>query len=448
MKLYNTLTKKNEELKPLHGNTVSIYSCGPTVYDHVHIGNLRSFIFTDVLRRAIQAEGFELNAVMNITDVDDKTIHRSLKEYRSDTPEKGLKELTQKYEALYLEDCKAVGIDLSDTKLVRATEHIQDMTQLITELTKSEMAYVGDDGIYFDISAYQSKYTYGLLSRIEIADSQHRIDNDEYDKNDARDFALWKKADVGEPTWDISINGQTISGRPGWHIECSAMSVKYLGQPFDIHTGGVDLVFPHHENEIAQSKAVSGEDLATTFVHNEHLLVDGKKMSKSLNNFYTLNEIKTKGYDPLVFRLLILMSHYRSQQNFTWEALEAAQNTLANLYSWADLVHQGSSHEATWLSAFSSAIANDLSTPEALAILQSHLDEAPSTDTLKAIDEILGIGLSGRPDISTEQKAIIKAREQARDNKDFAVSDKLRSQLRDQKIEIEDTPTGPHWRRI
>lgn len=450
MKLFNTLTRKVEPLEPLQDQTVGIYSCGPTVYDHAHIGNLRAFIFADTLRRTLGCAGYKINSVMNITDVDDKTIHRSLKDHSDLEPAAALAKLTGHYERLFLEDCQALGIDLSGTKLVRATEHINDMVELIKELHSNGIAYATADGIYFSISKYRQKHSYGVLSQVQLNEdtAQHRIDNDEYEKQDARDFALWKTSDPGEPNWEIEIGGQVIAGRPGWHIECSAMSAKYLGQPFDIHTGGVDLIFPHHENEIAQSRGATGQDLARVFVHNEHLLVDGKKMSKSLSNFYTLKNITSKGFSPMAFRLLILQSHYRSQQNFTWEALEGTTQLLKKIYAWADMSHQDQGMPAVWLGDITSAMLDDLNTPSALAVLAQHLDEVPGQDTLKAVESLFGLQLTGRPDINTNQKNLIEKRELARKAGDFDTSDKLRDELKQHGLEIEDTPNGPRWHRL
>src|SRR5690606_9057256 len=260
-------------------------------------------------------------------------------------PKQSLGELTDRYSGVFLDDMRAIGNDVDALEFKKATDHITQMQEMVRKLLEAGIAYTADDGVYFSISAYRQKgKKYGqLLKLTEASTTEARIQNDEYDKESVHDFALWKKQKDGEPAWGFEIDGQRLDGRPGWHIECSAMSEAALGLPFDIHTGGVDLIFPHHENEIAQSTAANGQDLmAKIFFHNEHVLVDGKKMSKSLGNFITLKDIKAKGFDPMAFRLLVLQSHYRSQSNFTWEILESAQNRLDELRAWADLRYQSS----------------------------------------------------------------------------------------------------------
>jgi cysteinyl-tRNA synthetase len=433
------------------------------VYNYVHMGNWRAFVFADTLRRAIRSSGHGLKSVMNITDVDDKTIHRSVQEKVE------LKDITRKYEQAFLSDGQELGIDLSDTKLVRATAEIEAMKQLILQLHDKGMAYVKEDGVYFMISAYQQKYPheYGILSSLpqDAGKTHHRIDNDEYDKQDVRDFALWKKSDPGEPAWNLEIAGKTITGRPGWHIECSAMATKYLGQPFDVHTGGIDLVFPHHENEIAQSKAATGLDLAGIFVHNEHMMVDGKKMSKSLGNFYTLADVKQRGFHPLALRLLLLQSHYGSQQNFTWDALAAAQNFYLNIAAFADRQFQDTGGPDKALkqefestrSKILEALQDDLDTPRALAALSNLLIKTSDTklyivyliEFLELLEACLGLRLTDkyRYDITLDQKKLIKERVRSRTKGDYKRSDQIRQQLSDAGLEILDTPSGPRWRR-
>jgi len=463
MKLHNTLTRKVEPFTPLADHTVRLYSCGPTVYDHVHIGNLSAYIFADTLRRALRVAGFDIQHVMNYTDVDDKTIRRSREQYPDDEPRAALQKLTDQYIALFMEDMRQVGNDLSAVTFIRATDAIPEMQTIITDLHRDGFAYLADDGVYFSIDAYrQSGKTYGQLLEINTQNtSEARIQNDEYDKESAHDFALWKKQKEGEPSWAFTLDGQDLQGRPGWHIECSAMSRQTLGQPFDIHTGGVDNIFPHHENEIAQSTA--GRDnpvLAQFFVHNEHVLVDGKKMAKSAQNFYTLADVLRKGYDPLAFRVKILQSHYRSQVNFTWEALDAAQNLLQALRSWADLRHQKAGHDAAasksykqTLTTILEAVQDDLDMPRAISALAVVAD-AETVDTekiaalLNVLDRIFGLQLAERPDITHEQKSLLADREQARQAKDWPTSDKLREQLTQQGLGVRDTARGPVWFRL
>src|SRR3989344_6415054 len=339
MKLYNTLSRKVEEFRPIDAGKARIYSCGPTVYDHIHIGNLSAFIYADTLHRAMSAQGLNVRHVMNFTDVDDKTIRRSRERYKDLEPGKALKKLTSEYVEIFLQDMQAIGNDVDEIEFIKATDSIEAMRQLIKELYDDGYAYTTEDGVYFSIEKYRaSGKTYGQLLKLSAeSTSSARIDNDEYEKDNIHDFALWKVKKPGEPFWEFELNMQDVSGRPGWHIECSAMSLAKLGPPFDIHTGGGDFIFPHHENEIAQSTAGNGAILANYFFHNEHLLVDGKKMSKSLNNFYTLEDIRKNGYDPLAFRLMVLQSHYRSQNNFTWENLNAAANRIKHWQAVADL---------------------------------------------------------------------------------------------------------------
>lgn len=456
-KFYSSLSRKVEELKPIKAGKVSLYTCGPTVYDHVHIGNLRTYIFEDMLRRTLKSSGLEVMHVMNITDVDDKTIKRSHEKYPGLDPKDALKKLTNEYENLFFKDAAKVGIDLSSSKIVKATDHIDDMQKLIRQIPSK---YISNDGIYFDIEKYKN---YGALVKLDRSHSHHRINNDEYDKDHVADFALWKIKTEGEPSWPFEIDGRNMEGRPGWHIECSAMSVKYLGQPFDIHTGGVDLIFPHHENEIAQSRSANNKPLANYFVHSEHLLVDGHKMSKSLKNFYAIDDILAKGIEPLAFRLLVLQAHYRHQLNFTWEALNGAQSFLNRLQAWADLQFQpnlGHKKDAGALYAkalvdIRKVLNDDLNTGQALAVLsrltsaaeQAGVDPKKQTPFLKQIDQLLGLGLSGRKDITDEDKSLIIAREEARKRGDWEKADNLRIKLLDQSIEINDTPHGPAWFR-
>ncbi|HEY9714084.1 MAG TPA: cysteine--tRNA ligase, partial [Chroococcales cyanobacterium] len=284
MNLFNSLSKTTEPFKPLTGDGVRMYSCGPTVYDHIHIGNLSAFIYADTLRRVLKASGYRVQHIMNFTDVDDKTIRRSRESYPDMEPRLALEKLTSDYTSIFLDDMTAVGNDIEDMKFIKATDAIPHMQELIRRLYEQKFAYIADDGVYFSIQAYKnSGKVYGQLVELtESSTSEERIANDEYDKENVHDFALWKTQKPGEPAWDFELDGHELVGRPGWHIECSAMSTEQLGQPFDIHTGGVDLKFPHHENEIAQSTAGQDDPLyANIFVHNEHMLVDGQKMSKS-----------------------------------------------------------------------------------------------------------------------------------------------------------------------
>jgi cysteinyl-tRNA synthetase len=470
MKLHNTLSRKIEEFKPLNDNTVRMYSCGPTVYDHIHIGNLSAYIYADTWRRALSVSGYSVQQVMNFTDVDDKTIRRSAERYPDLAPEEALAKLTGDYKRIFLDDMVAIGNDTSAIQFVSAVASIEGMRALITDLYKDGFAYIADDGVYFSIEKYQaSGKKYGQLLKLDASNTSNaRINNDEYDKDSVHDFALWKTRKDNEPAWEFELDGQDLLGRPGWHIECSVMSVNNLGQPFDLHTGGVDNIFPHHENEIAQSTAGKGKVFATYFVHNEHLLVDGKKMAKSAKNFFTLQDIKERGYEPLAFRLMILQSHYRSQSNFTWENLEAAQNRLQDIRAWADLRHQPATdvmpEELDQLfkstkEAILGSLQNDLNTAEALAALGKLMNymstiPIPSVEgkhtggTLAFLDSVFGLDISDRPNITSEQKDILAKRQKARDSKDFAASDKLRGELQEQGIGVRDTAHGQVWYRL
>lgn len=472
LRLHNTLTKTIEDFQPLRSDAVSIYSCGPTVYDHVHIGNLSAFIVADTLRRVVTVHGTRVTHVMNFTDVDDKTIHRSREKYPDLEAMVALRALTEEYGKLFLEDMEKVGNDTGALTFIKAADEttIDGMRQLISELYQKGFAYIADDGVYFSIDAYKkSGKTYGQLVEVTTSNtSSERIQNDEYDKESAHDFALWKTQKSGEPAWAFTLDGQDLTGRPGWHIECSVMSRLELGQPFDIHTGGIDLAFPHHENEIAQSTAGNENPLyASMFVHNEHILVDGKKMSKSLGNFYTLKDLTEKGIEPLAFRILVLQSHYRRQTNFSFAAIDGATNRLHNWRDIAALRHQvyeapnigKSSDTMTAASeALIEALSDDLNTPGALRIIDEAFNSLPLdsidmihrdtlTHFLELIDQTLGLQLLiATPDISDDAKQLILERERAREEKDWARSDELRRIISDEfHITLRDTPAGSVW---
>ena len=469
LKIFNTLKHSVEDFKPSDKHKVKLYTCGPTVYNNVHIGNLRSYINADVLKRALEFNGYAVDWVMNVTDVDDKTIARSHEKYPDLDPMGALKKLTIEYGDLFLADMHAIGNDVDALTFVKAADDdtIENMKQLITELHQSGFAYIADDGVYFSIDAYKkSGKIYGQLAEVtESSTASERIQNDEYDKDSAHDFALWKIQKSGEPAWDFEIDGHDLNGRPGWHIECSVMSHMKLGQPFDIHTGGIDLIFPHHENEIAQSTALSNDKTyAHTFVHNEHILVDGKKMSKSAHNFYTLADLKEKGVDALSFRLLVLQSHYRRPTNFSLDNAEAAHNRLHHWRNVAALRHQVSADTSNDMdpspaavSAIREAVSDDLNTPEALRIVDetftfvesrglTTINRTTLVELLESIDDILGLQLmSTTPDISDEQKLLIQKRKDARYAKDWVASDALRDQLLSQGIIVRDETHGTVW---
>lgn len=479
MQLYNSLSKRVEPFQP-QNEVVTVYSCGPTVYDHAHIGNLSAFIFADTLRRTLTANGWKVKHVMNFTDVDDKTIRRSQADHPDLDPKDALSQTTRHFTDLFLHDFAAVGNDSEAYTFVRATDErtIAAMQAIVTELYRAGIAYIAEDGVYFSIDAYKKAgKTYGQLVELsEASTSQARIANDEYDKESAHDFALWKRQGEGEPAWDFGLDRQVIPGRPGWHIECSAMSRLELGQPFDIHTGGVDLKFPHHENEIAQSTACTDDPTyAHVFMHNEHILVDGRKMSKSLGNFYTLADIVEKHIDPIAFRLLVLQSHYRNQTNFSFDNVLAATSRLQR---WRDVVAlRWQTHDTlvdddtkdetgtvngTILSAphaAQAAMMNDLNTPEALAAIDVAMDaigaaplgriqHSALTSLVAWVDDVLGLQLgAATPDISDDEKRLILERKRVRESKDWAKSDELRDALLAKGIVLKDTATDTIWSR-
>lgn len=469
MKLYNTLSRKTEDFKPLNDKKVRVYSCGPTVYDHIHIGNLSAFIYADTLKRVLKSAGYEVEHVMNFTDVDDKTIRRSQEKYPEDAPEIALKKLTDEYKQIFMNDMRAIGNDTEDMTFVSAVDSIAETQKLITELHKNGFAYIADDGVYFSIEKYRkSGKKYGrLLELTSSSTSNARINNDEYDKESAHDFALWKLQKDNEPAWPFELDGHQLAGRPGWHIECSAMSVSRLGQPFDIHTGGVDLIFPHHENEIAQSTAGHDKEYAKFFVHNEHILVSGKKMSKSLNNFYILNDISEQYFDPIAFRLFVLSTHYQKQANYAKGSMVQAQFTLDKLQGLSDQRFQAIPYDeglhddfSKMLSAhhhkFKDALEDNMNTPLALQELlrfARHVREVGLPDKseakfiqfLELVDNTLGLKILHSSDINKEQRGLITKRDVLRSRGNFEEADKIRNEIESQNIEIDDTYQGTRW---
>lgn len=459
MKLFNSITKKLEEFTAIDENVVGLYSCGPTVYSNLHIGNLSAFIYADVLRRSLTVNGYTVKHVMNVTDVDDKTIRDSKLEFPDDEPITALKNLTDKYSRVFIDDMKATGVNIEAITLISAVDTIPEMITLTQKLLDNDIAYIADDGVYFSITKYYQKgHIYGVLQKIATQQSKARVANDEYDKESASDFALWKKAMPGEPSWPAEFSEDNMvtnmPGRPGWHIECSAMSEKVLGVPFDIHTGGIDLKFPHHENEISQTVAAGNEGLVNYFVHNNHILVDGKKMSKSLGNVYTLRNVEEKGFSPSAFRLLVLESHYHSESNFSWEILQAASNRYKNWLSIADTIWQlPESDDTTVITELNDALADNINTPLALKLIDSYLESvvamnmSPNTKSLEHIELALGINLKSK-DVSAKIKKLMKERLTARLEKNWEKSDTIRDELAKFDIEVRDSSNGQIWSRI
>jgi len=441
IKLYNTLTKSKQVFSPQKDGVVSLYACGPTVYNFAHIGNLRTYIFTDLLRRTLEYSGLKVEEVMNITDIDDKTIRKS-----GGNKEK-FKKLTADYETAFFADLKKLNIELPSST-PRATEYIDKIVKFIEDLLIKDFAYKANDGsIYFSINKFPN---YGKLSSLDKEGLQvgARVNQDEYTKDNPADFVLWKAYDTadGEIYWETKLG----KGRPGWHIECSAMSQDKLGETLDIHAGAVDLIFPHHENEIAQSESRTGKPLAHFWIHGEHLMVDGKKMAKGDNNFYTLYDIEKKGYSPLDFRFLVLMGHYQSKINFTWEGLKAAKTGLNNLKQnierLKELPNINDKEIETTKILFYEAVYDNINTPIALSVLQELISKANSSqaggdkliDLINKFDEVLALDLDNNIDIPAEIKALAEKRATAKKAGDFASADKLRSQIFEQGYQIED----------
>ena len=459
LRFYNTLTKRKEEFKPIREGLAGLYTCGPTVYDLAHIGNFRAYVFEDLLHRYLEYRGFRVIRVMNITDVDDKTIKGSQKEGIS------LKEFTDRYISAFLEDMEKLRLKKPDY-LPRATEHIPEMVSLIKKLLEKGYAYRKDGSIYFSISKFPS---YGKLAGIDLSEIKPgaRVDVDEYEKEDVRDFALWKEEKEGV-FWDTEIG----RGRPGWHIECSAMSMKYLGESFDIHTGGVDNIFPHHENEIAQSEAATGKKFVNYWLHCAHLLVNNEKMSKSKGNFYTLRDILNKGYNPVAIRYLLLSTHYRDPLNFTERALFQAENTVKNyngFYQALDFC-KGERPNKSIKDAiekarqgFTGGLDDDLNISLALSeifnlmkqvnvsISEGSLSISDASDVknfLEEIDSVLAIlDDKKKIELTEEEKQLINEREKARKEKNFNKADEIRQLLKKKGIILEDTPYGTRWKK-
>jgi cysteinyl-tRNA synthetase len=430
MRIYNTLSRSVEEFKPI-GETVGIYTCGPTVYDYMHIGNLRTFVFADLFERTLRFNGLKLKTVQNITDIDDKIIKRAAERNIS------ISELAFEYEKYFLEDVKKMNILPKDV-VTNATKYVTKMQDYILELVEKGIAYVEKDGsVYFDISKFPS---YGKLSGIEAKNLKTgtRVLSDEYLKEDVQDFALWKAEPKDQPGY-ASFWGW---GRPGWHIECSVMSQENLGETIDVHMGGIDLIFPHHENEIAQSEAKSGKKFVNYWVHGAHILVDGKKMSKSLGNFYRLSDVTEKGIDPLALRYLYLQTHYRQEMNFTWEALEAAQTALNKIRRNYKAAKDG---EVVIPEEFLDAINDDLNMPKALSNVWENIAEL-NKPTLDRIDEVLGLGLNSSQDEETEipekVKSLVEKREELRKAGNYEEADKIRNEIEDIGFVIEDSKDG------
>lgn len=487
-RFYNTLGRKVEEFAPLEQGTVRMYTCGPTVYDQAHIGNFRSFVWEDLLRRYLEWKGWRVIQVMNITDVDDRTIRAAVERGES------LEQVTAPVEAAFFEDWRTLGLEDVEHK-PRATEHVARMIELVERLESEGYAYVRDGSVYFAIDRFPG---YGRLIDLdpESLRAGSRVEGDEeYSKDDPRDFVLWKGGErVSES--DVAIwDSPWGPGRPGWHLECSAMAMQYLGETFDIHTGGVDNIFPHHVNEMAQSEAATGKPFARFWLHAAHLLVDGAKMSKSLGNFHTIPSLVAQGYRPSSIRFLLLSGHHRQQLNFTLEGLDRASRAVDRLYEFdrrlleveagspigksegaSDSGETGTtgagSVAGSWRESFEAALDDDLNVADALAATfelvregNSMLDVAADSaaesagiarelrPVLAEFDRVFGIlalraaeeKTAGR-DLASWVEGQLLARADARKQRDFALADRIRDELLERGVTIEDTPAGPRWR--
>lgn len=461
LRLSNTLSGRVEPFQPLEPRQVKMYTCGPTVYDFVHIGNLRTFVFQDVLKRYLRHRGYGVFHVMNITDVDDKTIRNSEAQTVAQ-----LRAFTDRFTQAFFEDCDRLGIEKPD-RAVHATEHIDDMVALIRQLQSGGYTYEKDGSIYFRIEAFGD---YGKLAKLDREGIRvgARVDVDEYDKQDARDFVLWKAPRNGEPRWETSLG----PGRPGWHIECSAMSMKYLGETFDLHCGAVDLVFPHHENEIAQSEAATAKPFVRYWVHGEHLIVDGEKMSKSKGNFFTLRDLLEKGIQPLAIRYALQSVPYKRQLNFTADALKQAGASLQRLHDFRQRIEtetlpRGAGAELqagckAVLEKFEEAMDQDLNTAQALAAIFDWVREVNTAlaagrvhdgdgsaivATMDRLNRVLPLWESEESGPDPRIQSLIEQRSRARKARDFALADELRNRIFDLGYLVEDTRDGVRWKK-
>jgi len=449
LKFYNTLSREKEDFSPIDKDEVRMYTCGPTVHNYAHIGNYRAYIFADTLKRVLLYSGYNVKHIMNLTDIDDKTIRESQKEGKS------LKEFTEFYSEEFFKDIKSLNI-LNPTKFTKATDYINEMVEIIKKLLEKGIAYKSPDGsVYYDIKKFKN---YGNLSHLVLENQKEnasgRIKTDEYDKDNVQDFALWKAWDDtdGEVFWETSLG----KGRPGWHIECSAMSMSNLGEQLDLHTGGVDNMFPHHENEIAQSEGATGKQFVKYWMHNEWVLVDQKKMAKSFKNFYTLKDLSNKGINPIYYRFWLLMANYRTRVNFVWDALKAAETALKRLQGlYLALGKNIGQISSLYQSKFKGYIEDDLDTPRALTVLWGVLkDENISNEDKKAtvldFDKVFGLGFENLKEelIPEEVEHLAREREDARKDKDFKLSDELREKINSLGYEVKDTEDGQQISKI
>jgi cysteinyl-tRNA synthetase len=464
LRIHNTLSGQLEEFRPLVEGEAKFYYCGPTVWDYGHIGNFRSAIAADLIRRYLKFKGYKVTSVMNLTDVDDRIITQAEKAGQT------LDEYTAKYIDAFWEDFDSLGCERPDVA-PRATRHIAEMADLVEKLEQRGHAYRSDDSIYYRISSFSD---YGKLSKISfegnIAGGSQRVDTDKYEKEDARDFALWKAPNsTDEPAWDSKVG----RGRPGWHLECSAMSMKYLGETFDLHLGGIDLVFPHHENEIAQSEGATGNQFVRYWFHFEHLKVEGETMSKSKGNYYTFRDLTAKGYTPAGVRYFLMSVPPRKQLNFTFDALKGAETTVASLRDFRARLTEAKTEAGRndqlqtaaqrSLEKFEAGMDDDVNTSVALAAIHDltrEVNTAISRGTLRKddqrevlaaidrFDSVLNIFGDATPKVLDEEiQKLIDERQEARHRRDFKRADEIRDELVQLGIVLEDTKDGVRWKR-
>jgi cysteinyl-tRNA synthetase len=463
--LFNTLTREKELFTPLVPGEVRMYSCGPTVYNHPHIGNLRTFLWSDLLRRYLEWRGFRVTQVMNITDVEDKIIKNA------NAAGQDITTYTAPFISTFLDSLREMRVKPADA-YPRATEYIPQMVDLVKVLNERGHTYVADGSTYFRVGTLDG---YGKLSRIEVDTTSEysRIESDEYEKESARDFVLWKAKKEGEPSWQTELG----EGRPGWHLECSAMSMKLLGETFDIHTGAVDLIFPHHENEIAQSEGATKRPFSRFWVHIEHLFVENEKMSKSLGNVYTLPDVIARGHRASALRYLLLSSHYRKQLNFTWAGMEQAEESLRRIADFLARLAAVTGDQSSPAvpaaidkarTAFRQALLDDLNTAAGLAALFDLIRDLNAAIDAKAVgrqdadaarrtidefDCVLGVVTlrhteDAQPPVPVEEiERLIEERKAARQRRDFAAADGIRNALAERGILLEDNPAGTRWKR-
>jgi cysteinyl-tRNA synthetase len=466
LKVYNTLTRKKELFKPIKEGEVTMYSCGPTVYAPPHIGNYRSFLFADLLKRYLEFKGFKVRHVMNLTDIDDKTIKNSAAEGM------GLKEFTDKYANIFFDGLDKLNVEGADV-YAHATDHVEEMIQITKALVEKGYAYVAPDGVYFSISKFKD---YGKLSKLDKGGikSGARVNVDEYAKDNPMDFALMKRSTTEELKRGICYDTEWGKMRPGWHIECSTLSMHYLGETIDIHTGGIDLIFPHHENEIAQSESYTGKKFVNYWIHNEFIQVEGQKMAKSLGNYYTLEDLLAKGFDPKAIRYMLISTHYKQLMNFTFNGVDAAKKTVDGMMDFLRNLRDADGKENPKVKelikkaedGFVESMDDDLNINEAMASVFNFISEMnklmakkevgkenskDAIDMMLKFDKVLGLKFEEALEEGTlppEVEKLIRSREEARKRGDWKLSDEIRGKIKELGYLVEDTDSGMKWKKV